>query len=138
MSIAAHKERALAFLTGLGTHDLGQLPDMLADDFAYEFVGRVPGGPVRAGKREFLTGFAPKVKEWFPNGLHFRVMTVIGEGPHVAVQAESNAVLADGRQYGNQYHFYFRFEGGKIVELREYLDVVTALDILAGHSSPPA
>jgi ketosteroid isomerase-like protein len=130
--IALHKERALAFLTALDTNDLASLPNLLADGFVYELIGRIPGGPMIVGKEEFVTAVAPQVRQWFPRGLNFKIVTCIGEGPHVAVQAESHTTLADGRPYANRYHFHFSFAGGKIARVREYLDVVTALDVFNG------
>jgi ketosteroid isomerase-like protein len=66
----------------------------------------------------------PKVlKAMFPNGLNFKFHTIIAEGPQVAVQAESDTVAGNGKKYANRYHFYFRFAGDRISQVREYNDV---------------
>jgi ketosteroid isomerase-like protein len=59
----------------------------------------------------------------FPNGLNMKVLTVIGEGSHVAIQAESDTVAGNGKKYANRYHFYFLFDGDRLAQVREYNDV---------------
>jgi hypothetical protein len=59
----------------------------------------------------------------FPNGLNMKLLTVVAEGPHVAIQAESDTVAGNGKKYANRYHFYFLFDGDRIAQVREYNDV---------------
>ena len=58
----------------------------------------------------------------FPNGLNMKLLTVVAEGPHVAIQAESDTVAGNGKKYANRYHFYLRFDGDLICLAREYND----------------
>ena len=86
-------------------------------------MGRLPGiNPVR-GKDAFLKGMPATLKAMFPNGLNLKFHTTIAEGPHVAIQAESDTTAANGKKYANRYHFYFLFAGDKIAQVREYNDV---------------
>lgn len=48
---------------------------------------------------------------------------MICEGPHVAIQTESDTVTANGMTYRNRYHFYIRFEEFRIAQLTEYSDI---------------
>ena len=50
-------------------------------------------------------------------------LLVVAEGPHVAIQAESDTVAGNGRKYANRYHFYFLFDDDRIAQVREYNDV---------------
>ncbi len=52
-----------------------------------------------------------------------RLGTVIAEGSHVAIQAESDTVAGNGKKYANRYHFYFLFDGDRIAQVCEYNDV---------------
>jgi len=63
------------------------------------------------------------LKAMFPNGLNLKFHTTIAEGPHVAIQAESDTTASNGKKYANRYHFYFLFNGDKIAQVREYNDV---------------
>lgn len=53
------------------------------------------------------------------------------DGDRVAVEAESRALLRDGRVYENVYHFVFVCRGGKIVALREYADTHVLVELYA-------
>lgn len=122
MDSAAQKERALAFLKGFEKPDHKEFDNMIADDFEFEMMGRLPGVNAIRGKAAFLKGMPATLKAMFPNGLNMKFHTTISEGPHVAIQAESDTVAGNGKKYQNRYHFYFRFEGNRIALVREYND----------------
>jgi ketosteroid isomerase-like protein len=123
MNIEQQKERALRFLQCLEKADAPGLAELIADNFEFEMMGRLPGvTPVR-GKDAFVKGTPNTLKAMFPNGLNLKIGTAISEGPHVAIQCESDTVAANGKKYANRYHFYFRFAGDRIDQVREYNDV---------------
>jgi len=47
---------------------------------------------------------------------------MVAEGDKVAVEAEGYAELTDGRIYNSKYHFLVELGGGKVKEVKEYLD----------------
>ena len=55
---------------------------------------------------------------------------ILADGEHVVVLAKGHADTTDGRVYANDYAFVFRMTGGKIVEVREYMDTILADAIL--------
>lgn len=122
MNIEQEKEKARTFILTLQKPDAKFLGELLADNFEFEMMGRLPGIEPMHGKDAFIKAMS-QTKATFPNGLEMIVHTVIAEGPHVAIQAESNGITASGKKYANRYHFYFRFEGDKLAQLREYNDV---------------
>ncbi len=123
MNLEQQKERALTFLKNFENPEAKAYVDIIADDFEFEMMGRLPGvAPVR-GKDAFLKGMPATLKAMFPHGLNMKFHTIIGEGPHVAIQAESDTTAGNGKKYANRYHFYFLFEGDKIAQVREYNDV---------------
>lgn len=123
MTIAEEKEKALAFLSTLQHPDEKTFADLITDNFEFEMMGKLPGiEPIR-GKSTFVSAMPATLKTMFPGGLKMKFHTVIAEGPHVAIQAESEATAANGKKYANRYHFYIRFEGDKIAQVREYNDV---------------
>jgi len=122
MDAAQEKERALSFLRQLENPDPKALAEMLVDSFEFEIMGRLPGFGAIRGKDNFLKQFTPTIKTMFPNGLNMKFHTVIAEGPHVAIQCESDTTVANGKKYANRYHFYFRFDGDRIAQIREYND----------------
>ncbi len=123
MDSAGQKQAARSFLEAIDKLDPAVLGNLIADDFEFEVMGRLPGiKPIR-GKEKFLANMPKTLKAMFPNGLNLKFVTVFAEGPHVAIQAESDTVAGNGKPYANRYHFYFRFDGDRIGQVREYNDV---------------
>src|SRR2546423_3707807 len=94
MNNAELKERALEFLRNLEKPDPAALDRLLADNFEFEMMGRLPGITPIKGKKVFIENFPKTISSMFPNGLNITFETVIGEAPHVAVQAASNTTAA--------------------------------------------
>ncbi len=123
MNLEQQKERALTFLKNFEKPDPKAFEDLITDDFEFEMMGRLPGvAPIR-GKDAFLKAMPATLKAMFPNGLNMKFHSTIAEGPHVAIQAESDTTAGNGKKYANRYHFYILFKGDKIAQVREYNDV---------------
>ena len=45
---------------------------------------------------------------------------MIGEGDKIAVEAETDGEMLNGRRYNNAYHFAFELVDGKLHRVREY------------------
>jgi ketosteroid isomerase-like protein len=121
MTTAEQKELAMDFMSEFEDPDPARLATMVANDFEWKVMTRMPGmEPVKG--REAFKDFVKELKAMMPNGLNLKIDTVICEQDHCAIQAESNTTTANGRKYNNRYHFYLRFEGDKIAEVREYCD----------------
>ena len=100
MTPTEQKEKALAFLKALESPDPNTLADLITDNFEFEVMGRLPGlSPIR-GKDAFVTTMPAMLKAMFPTGLNMKFHTVIAEGPHVAIQAESDTVAGYERDQG--------------------------------------
>jgi len=123
MELAEQKQAATTFLQALDKIDPAVIGNLISDDFEFEMMGRLPGiQPIR-GKDKFLANMPKTLTAMFPNGLNMKIVTTVAEGPHVAIQAESDTVAGNGKKYANRYHFYFRFDGDRIGQVREYNDV---------------
>ena len=122
MNLEQQKERALKFLKNFEKPDPQVFADLIADDFEFEMMGRLPGVAPTRGKEAFLKSTPAVLKAMFPNGLNMKFHSTIAEGPHVAIQAESDTTAGNGKKYANRYHFYFLFKGDKIAQVREYND----------------
>src|SRR5215475_15396488 len=111
MNVEQNKEKARNFLANLEKADGAALGALIADNFEFEMMGKLPGIAPLRGKDAFVKGIPATMKGMFPSGLNMKIYTVIGEGNHVAIQAESDTTAANGKHYNNRYHFYFRFAG---------------------------
>jgi len=63
-------------------------------------------------------------------GLRMDVVDMIAEGDRVAAEVRSHAVTRSGKLYENSYHMLFRLRDGKVVEVKEYTDLMHAAEIL--------
>ena len=95
---------------------------LLTDDFEFEMMGGCRASTPIRGKEAFLKSMPATLKAMFPKGLNMKFNTVIAEGPHVAIQAESDTIAGNGKKYANRYHFIFVFKGDRIAQVREYND----------------
>jgi ketosteroid isomerase-like protein len=59
--------------------------------------------------------------------IRFTVTGSTVQGERVALEAESEADLVNGRTYRNQYHFLFVIKNGRIHAIREYADSAPAI-----------
>jgi len=123
MNMEQEKEIARKFLVTLEKPDAKFLGEVLADNFEFEMMGRLPGVAPMQGKDKFIKGITATMAGMFPKGLNIKIHTVIAESNHVAIQAESDTTAGNGKKYANRYHFYFRFDGDKLGQVREYNDV---------------
>ena len=121
MTPEQQKDRAREFLEMFENPDPTTLETMVSSDFEYQVMGSGKAfEPIRG--KEGMRGFAGQLKQMLPNGLNFRFGPIISEGSHVSIQAESDTKAANGKKYQNRYHFYIRFDGDKIAQVREYCD----------------
>ena len=123
MDSGKQKEAAQTFLRALDKLEPAVLGNLISDNFEFEMMGRLPGVKPIQGKEKFLANMPKTLTAMFPNGLNMKLVTVVAEGPHVAIQAESDTIAGNGKKYANRYHFYFLFEGDRIAQVREYNDV---------------
>ncbi|CAH0495446.1 nuclear transport factor 2 family protein [Novosphingobium sp. CECT 9465] len=54
---------------------------------------------------------------------HTTIIATTAEGERVAVESRGNFEFEDGRTYRNHYHHLFTVRDGKVVGVREYLDL---------------
>jgi uncharacterized protein len=123
-----NKQVVLQFMEAMGTNDPAKAAPTLAPDaFAV-----AKGYGKFSGRREadVMVGMIEEFKKLMPTGLRFDILNVIAEGDRVAVEAEGNAVTAQGKDYRNQYVFVFTLENGKIKQVNEYFCNVHANEVL--------
>jgi ketosteroid isomerase-like protein len=103
-------------------HGTGFADDLVTSDFVYwaHGIGSIDGETFR---KLVLT-----MKPVIPAGPKFHITGTTLEGDRVAVEADGDCVLADGRPYKNTYHFLVVFRGDKVCGFKEYYDSKYAND----------
>jgi uncharacterized protein len=110
----------------LGANKDVRLPDLFADDATW----RVPrSNPMikpnpKVGKEGIMDVLTNGVGVYQSDSFRISALKLIAEGDEVVALFTLNAKLADGREYENDYVFYFAVRDGKIREVRENLDTL--------------
>ena len=115
----ANKDVALRFIRAMSEND----PETAAACMAEDGRAVTKGFGKFAGTRPapLVIGAIESFKTLFPEGLGLQVQTVLADGDRVVIEAEGNAVTADGNPYCNQYCFVMTLRDEKIVQINEYL-----------------
>ncbi len=128
MSAERNRQIARDFIDATVKSDGARLDALMADEATYWIAGQphlLPPAGLKT-KSEFIkmmTGASA-----FKGPISMTIGAITAESDHVAMEAESNAVLQSGKLYNNHYHFLFTIRGGKIVSVKEYMDTHHAFD----------
>ena len=71
---------------------------------------------------EFYVGGINLVQAQFPAGLHYTAESIVAEGDRAAARVRGHGVMKDGREYRNDYTFWFTFRDGRIASVFEFFD----------------
>jgi ketosteroid isomerase-like protein len=96
--------------------------DLLSDDVSITMFGDHRFARTFKGKDDIYANLFGPIREVLDGTIRMHVRNVAAENDLVVVEAQGEARTKDGRNYKNTYCFVFRFESGKIIESREYMD----------------
>ncbi|MBR1123251.1 nuclear transport factor 2 family protein [Bradyrhizobium lablabi] len=94
----------------------------VADDVDWIVEGTHPLAGHYRSKTEFIGHTFAKLHKVLPGGAQLRVTNVLTSGDWAVVELQSMATGKNGLRFDNRYCWVVRFDGGKIVEVRAYLD----------------
>lgn len=116
--VEANKKTVESFLEALSAIDGDAAVALFDENGTWEVIDhKTPVmGPAELGAA--IGGFAGMAA----GPSKFTVVGITAEGDRVAVEAENEVQLKNGRLYSNRLHFIFVLADGKIVAGREYLD----------------
>jgi uncharacterized protein len=122
------KQVAAAYLAAFSRGDVDGLLAAMTDDASWWVSGGLQGMSgtyEKATLGELLRSATAFYEE---GALRITPTSMIGEGNHVAVEAEGYATMKNGRVYQPRYHFLIEVEGDKVRRVREYMDTMHAWD----------
>ena len=103
--------------------DSRPLVEAMADDFRWTIAGN--GRWSRAyDKQAVLTELFPALRARIAGRIKMIPQRFIADGDCVVVEAKGNNLTRTGPRYDNDYCLVFRFEHGRIKEVREYCDSI--------------
>ena len=114
----------------LGASDVPAAMDLLADDATWWIAGapgRVPG----AGdySKPQIAKLLHAMLARLQGGMRIDVVSTTAQEDRVSVETASAGTLRSGREYRQRQHFVMRIAGGRIHEVREYLDTDHTRDV---------
>ena len=130
----SNKRIVTHFFDALNRGDVPFIVDAYAADGSVQTMGNTLISGVFS--REQVAASAGGIFDVFPNGLTFTILSMVGEGDKVAVEATSEGEHISGQIYNNEYHFLFEFQSGKLMKLKEYMDTERVTDVLCGGQRP--
>lgn len=133
MKLEANKQLAADFFANFGRKDVQGALNMMTADATWWIGGKpalfpICGLKTKAQIADILNSLVPGSKD----GLKITPKGMVAEGNKVACEAESFAILGNGRSYNNEYHFLLEIRDGKIASVKEYLDTMHTADVLKG------
>jgi ketosteroid isomerase-like protein len=105
--------------------DENRLRDLFADDIRWRIPkGAIePFGGIHEGAEKVLEMMLGAVGESFVAGSQqFQISTALFGKDVACMETEMTARSPDGRNYRNDYTFFFEFRDGRISEIREHVD----------------
>lgn len=96
----------------------------LADDAIWTVTGQYSWSRTFTGKDAILNDLHGYVRTRLRDRTRTVAERFIADGDIVVVEAKGDNVTPEGVRYDNDYCLVFRFEDGKIKEIREYCDSV--------------
>lgn len=96
----------------------------LADDAIWTVTGQYSWSRTFTGKPSIMNDLHGHVRSRLVERGRTIAHRFIADGDIVAVEAKGSNLTKQGQRYDNDYCLVFRFDGGRIKEVREYCDSV--------------
>jgi uncharacterized protein len=119
----ANKKLVIKLIEHLSSGLLDKAFDAVADDATWW----VAGTPELYSKQQYrdLCAHSHTI---FKTGPVMTIKATTAEADRVALEAESDADLVNGKHYHNYYHFLFVIHDGRVTQAKEYLDTKHVAD----------
>ncbi|MCC5942108.1 MAG: nuclear transport factor 2 family protein [Balneolaceae bacterium] len=102
--------------------NLGPFVDIMAEDMQWSWMGTESWTRTFNGKETVINELLAAVKETLKESYEVIPHRFIAEGDFVVIEHTGKNTTPDGMPYHNRYCWVCRFSGGKLKELREYMD----------------
>ena len=126
MIAAENKSLLCTAFDGLAKADATAFLDLMADDFSWIVEGQSKWSLRFEGKAAVQRDLIRPLFANFATPYRNFADEMIAEGDRVVVLCRGEVKTRAGEDYNNSYCFVIRMRGGKMVELREYMDTALA------------
>lgn len=102
--------------------NLDPFVDILAEDMKWSWMGTETWTRTFDGKEAVVNELLAEVKKTLTEPYEITPQRFITEGNYLVIEHTGKNTTPDGRPYHNRYCWVCRFSGGKLQEMREYMD----------------
>jgi uncharacterized protein len=120
MSVETNKATVRSYFEAVNASDCAAILALTSEDFLFTTMARAPDWLQIEWGREEFSKVPPTMSQLMKSPIQLAVISMIGEGDIVTVEAETDGEMLSGRRYNNAYHFAFELAGGKLRRVREY------------------
>jgi ketosteroid isomerase-like protein len=108
--------------------------DSLSEDVTITYFGNHLFTGTYRGKADIVDNYVPLLLARLDGPIKITVTNAIAEGDQVFVEAQGESRTRDGLSYNNLYGIILKLRGGKIAEIREYMDTELVKKVFGGPS----
>lgn len=130
MHEADNKQLLRNAFDGLAHSDASAFLDLMAEDFCWIVEGQSKWSLRFDGKAAVRSDLIAPLFANFATPYRNFAEEIIAEGDRAVVLCRGEVKTKRGDDYNNSYCFVIRMKGGKMVELREYMDTALAEAVL--------
>lgn len=120
MGIEENKQIIRDYFAAINRGDEKAILDLTTEDFLFRTMARAPEWLLPQWQREDFAKVPATMSALMTAPIQLSIVGMIAEGDRVAVEAETDSEMLNGKKYNNRYHFVFELRDGKMRELREY------------------
>jgi uncharacterized protein len=132
----APKERVRDIMAALSQGRVRPLADALAEDVTWRWMGVRQWSRTFTGRQVVLDTLFAGAEDSLSPSSRVEVRAIHGDGDFVVVEHAGRNELSGGRRYDNNYCWVFRFDGGLIREVREYMDTLLVTETFGPDENP--
>jgi ketosteroid isomerase-like protein len=135
MSAQENKKIMQRVMDAFARGDSRPFIEAMADDIAWTILGEGPWSRTWRGKKAVRQELLAPLSAQFDGIYTNQASRIIAEDDIVVVECRGKVRTKRGQDYNNAYCWVCRLAGGKLVELREYMDTALVARVL---EPPPA
>ena len=132
MSASENKQLLQHIYSELSKGNTSPFLESLSDDVRWTIMGTTRWSKTYEGKQAILAELLGPLFAQFADQYTASAHRFIAEDDLVVAEVSGRATTKSGKPYNNSYCYIFRLDGGKIQEVKEYLDTQLAVSALGG------